>query len=147
MQSNKNDGEWHGVHRRMLAQASRNGYFVVLNRETGKDLLTAPFMDNNWSLGGIKRVVPFRIQRRNPSATALWPAPVRMARQIGLRRPTIHRSGSSSSMVHRIAASSTTPQKENRKATRAATTFLHFPACFRPSITELENQVAARHQQ
>src|SRR5579863_89469 len=45
------DGEWNGEHRKMLAQASRNGYFFVLDRQTGKNLVTAPFMMNNWSKG------------------------------------------------------------------------------------------------
>ena len=45
------DGEFKGEHRKMLAQASRNGYFFVLDRQTGKDLLTKAFMDDNWSEG------------------------------------------------------------------------------------------------
>jgi alcohol dehydrogenase (cytochrome c) len=45
------DADWHGQPRKMLAQASRNGYFFVLDRTTGKSLITAPFMDNNWSEG------------------------------------------------------------------------------------------------
>jgi alcohol dehydrogenase (cytochrome c) len=45
------DGMFNGEPRKMLAQASRNGYFFVLDRKTGKSLLTAPFMNNNWSSG------------------------------------------------------------------------------------------------
>ena len=30
----------------MLAQAARNGYFVVLDRTNGKNLLTAPFVED-----------------------------------------------------------------------------------------------------
>ena len=57
------DGEMHGERHKMLAQASRNGYFFVLvhmnksgltfvlDRATGKNLLTAPFMRNNWAKG------------------------------------------------------------------------------------------------
>lgn len=45
------DGDFKGQPREMLAQASRNGYFFVLDRKTGKDLLTAPFMADNWSEG------------------------------------------------------------------------------------------------
>jgi alcohol dehydrogenase (cytochrome c) len=33
----------------MLMQASRNGYFFVLDRTNGKDLLTAPFGPVNWA--------------------------------------------------------------------------------------------------
>src|ERR1044072_3227941 len=35
----------------MLMQASRNGYFFVLDRTTGKNLLTAPFATVNWAKG------------------------------------------------------------------------------------------------
>ncbi len=45
------DGEFHGSPRKMLMQASRNGYFFVLDRVTGKDLLTTTFGLVNWSLG------------------------------------------------------------------------------------------------
>lgn len=45
------DGEFNGKPRKMLAQASRNGYFFVLDRATGKSLLTAPFIDTNWASG------------------------------------------------------------------------------------------------
>ena len=43
------DGVFHGKQRRMLLQASRNGYYFVLDRETGKDLLTAPFVKTDWA--------------------------------------------------------------------------------------------------
>ena len=45
------DGDFHGEPRKMLMQASRNGYFFVLDRTNGKNLLTAPFGPANWSLG------------------------------------------------------------------------------------------------
>ena len=37
------DGVFKGVHRKMVMQASRNGYFFVLDRTNGQNLLTAPF--------------------------------------------------------------------------------------------------------
>ena len=43
------DGNFRGVRRKMLLQASRNGYFFVLDREMGKDLLTAPFVKTDWA--------------------------------------------------------------------------------------------------
>ncbi len=52
------DGDWKGEPRKMLAQASRNGYFFVLDRKTGKSLMTAPFMANNWSEGVDSRGPP-----------------------------------------------------------------------------------------
>ena len=45
------DADFHGSKRKLLAQASRNGYFFVLDRATGKNLLTAPFIDTNWASG------------------------------------------------------------------------------------------------
>jgi alcohol dehydrogenase (cytochrome c) len=43
------DAELDGVERKLLMQASRNGYFAVLDRETGKNLLTRPFARVNWA--------------------------------------------------------------------------------------------------
>jgi alcohol dehydrogenase (cytochrome c) len=45
------DGDFHGKPKQMLMQTSRNGYFFVLDRTNGKNLLTAPFGPVNWSLG------------------------------------------------------------------------------------------------
>ena len=43
------DGDFHGQLRKMLMQASRNGYFFVLDRTNGKNLLTVPFGPVNWA--------------------------------------------------------------------------------------------------
>lgn len=43
------DGEFNGQPRKMLMQTSRNGYFFVLDRTNGKNLLTAPFGPVNWA--------------------------------------------------------------------------------------------------
>ncbi|HEX3684088.1 MAG TPA: acido-empty-quinoprotein group A [Bryobacteraceae bacterium] len=46
------DGEFDGKPRKMLAQANRNGYFFLLDRVTGKNLLTAPMIKTmNWAKG------------------------------------------------------------------------------------------------
>jgi alcohol dehydrogenase (cytochrome c) len=45
------DAQFGGEPRKLLLQASRNGYYVVLDRETGENLLTTPFAAVNWSLG------------------------------------------------------------------------------------------------
>ncbi|HEY3706970.1 MAG TPA: acido-empty-quinoprotein group A [Terracidiphilus sp.] len=45
------DADFHGKPRKMLMQASRNGYFFVLDRITGKALLTVPFGPVNWTKG------------------------------------------------------------------------------------------------
>jgi alcohol dehydrogenase (cytochrome c) len=45
------DGVFHGQRRKMLMQTSRNGYFFVLDRTTGKSLLTVPYGPVNWAKG------------------------------------------------------------------------------------------------
>ena len=45
------DADFHGEPRKLLMQASRNGYFFVLDRTNGKSLLTVPFGPVNWTLG------------------------------------------------------------------------------------------------
>jgi len=45
------DAEFGGQKRKLLAQASRNGYFFLLDRETGEHLLTAPFVNMSWASG------------------------------------------------------------------------------------------------
>ncbi len=45
------DAPFAGRPRKLLAQASRNGYFFVLDRQTGEHLLTAPFVKTNWASG------------------------------------------------------------------------------------------------
>ena len=42
------DAEFNGKPRKLLAQASRNGYFFVLDRQTGENLLTSPFIKTDW---------------------------------------------------------------------------------------------------
>jgi alcohol dehydrogenase (cytochrome c) len=46
------DGEFNGRPRKLLAQASRNGYFFLLDRTNGEHLVTAPLIETlNWSKG------------------------------------------------------------------------------------------------
>jgi alcohol dehydrogenase (cytochrome c) len=45
------DGEIGGDRRRLLAQASRNGWFFVLDRATGKNVLSAEYVKTNWTKG------------------------------------------------------------------------------------------------
>jgi alcohol dehydrogenase (cytochrome c) len=43
------DAMFGGAERKLLLQASRNGYFFVLDRITGRSLLTTPFAAANWA--------------------------------------------------------------------------------------------------
>lgn len=45
------DAVFEGVERKLLLQASRNGYFFVLDRTNGENLVTAPFTTVNWAMG------------------------------------------------------------------------------------------------
>jgi alcohol dehydrogenase (cytochrome c) len=45
------DATFQGAPRKLLLQASRNGYYFVLDRTTGKNLLTTPFATVNWAKG------------------------------------------------------------------------------------------------
>jgi alcohol dehydrogenase (cytochrome c) len=45
------DANFKGRPRKLLAQASRNGYYFVLDRATGESLLSAEFGPQNWSAG------------------------------------------------------------------------------------------------
>ncbi|MGB8846872.1 MAG: PQQ-binding-like beta-propeller repeat protein, partial [Terracidiphilus sp.] len=45
------DGQIDGRPRRLLAQSSRNGYFFLLDRTNGKNIVSKPFIDINWSKG------------------------------------------------------------------------------------------------
>ncbi len=60
------DDEYHGVHRKLLAQASRNGYFFVLDRTTGEHILTAPFIATDWAKGIDSRGEPIPNPAKEP---------------------------------------------------------------------------------
>jgi alcohol dehydrogenase (cytochrome c) len=45
------DGTINGQPRKLIAQASRNGFFFVLDRATGKSVVTKEFVKTNWSKG------------------------------------------------------------------------------------------------
>ncbi len=61
------DDEYRGVHRKLVAQASRNGYFFVLDRTTGEHVLTAPFMGTNWAKGIDSRGEPIPSPEKEPT--------------------------------------------------------------------------------
>jgi len=61
------DAEFGGVKRKLIAQASRNGYFFVLDRINGKNLLTAPFIETNWAKGIDSKGQPIRDVRKDPA--------------------------------------------------------------------------------
>jgi len=69
------DAEFQGKPRKLLAQASRNGFFFVLDRATGEHLVTSAFIDETWSSGVDQRGRPLAKREATPSADGALVAP------------------------------------------------------------------------
>ena len=81
------DGEFNGRPRKLLAQASRNGHFFLLDRVTGEHLLTSKFIDSlNWTTGlnatgqpmhddGKDASVPGTLVSPDTNGATNWPPP------------------------------------------------------------------------
>jgi len=69
------DGLFRGHPRKMLMQTSRNGYFFVLDRTNGKNLLTAPFGPVNWASGIDKQGRPIPNPAKEPAPDGRLIAP------------------------------------------------------------------------
>lgn len=69
------DGEIGGEPRKLVAQASRNGWFFVLDRETGENLVTADFVGTNWTLGVTEdgRPIPNPAKEPQPDGALVTP--------------------------------------------------------------------------
>jgi len=61
------DADFKGKPRKLLAQASRNGFFFVLDRRNGEHLLTSAFIDQTWASGVDSRGRPIGKPEANPS--------------------------------------------------------------------------------
>ncbi len=61
------DAEFKGKPRKLLAQASRNSFFFVLDRTNGQHLVTAPFIDQTWASGVDSRGRPIAKPDAAPS--------------------------------------------------------------------------------
>ncbi|OLD80264.1 MAG: pyrrolo-quinoline quinone [Acidobacteria bacterium 13_1_20CM_58_21] len=69
------DGTFNGSPKKMVLQASRNGYFFVLDRTNGKSLLTSTFAVVNWSNGVDKHGRPIRNSAKDPARDGRLVAP------------------------------------------------------------------------
>ena len=69
------NGDFNGQPRKMLLQASRNGYFFVLDRTNGKSLLTKPFATVNWAKGIDELGRPIPDPAKEPSRDGVLIAP------------------------------------------------------------------------
>jgi alcohol dehydrogenase (cytochrome c) len=69
------DGMFDGVARRLLLQASRNGYFFALDRANGVNLRTFPFATVNWTTGVDKAGRPIPNPAKEPARDGRLIAP------------------------------------------------------------------------
>ncbi len=69
------DGTINGAPRKLLLQASRNGYYFVLDRTTGKSLVTTPFTTVNWAKGLDKDGRPVPDPAKEPARDGRLVAP------------------------------------------------------------------------
>jgi alcohol dehydrogenase (cytochrome c) len=69
------DASFNGAPRKLLMQASRNGYFFVLDRTNGRNLLTAPFATVNWAKGIDRDGHPIPDPTKEPSRDGVLIAP------------------------------------------------------------------------
>ncbi len=80
------DGEINGQKRKLVAQASRNGFFFVLDRATGKNVMTSGYANPNWAKGVDKNGSPIPNPEKEPqldgalvtpnqNGAANWPPP------------------------------------------------------------------------
>ena len=72
------DGTWNGQPRKMLVQGTRNGYFFVLDRTNGKNLLTKTLVDPEyvtWSSGVGPNGQPIPNPKKDPSIDGVLVGP------------------------------------------------------------------------
>jgi alcohol dehydrogenase (cytochrome c) len=69
------DAGFNGPPRKLLMQASRNGYFFVLDRTNGKNLLTTPFGPVNWAKGVDDKGQPIPNPDKEPARDGRLVAP------------------------------------------------------------------------
>jgi alcohol dehydrogenase (cytochrome c) len=72
------DGTWEGKPRKMLIQGTRNGYFFVLDRTNGKNLLTKTLVDPQyvtWSKGVAANGQPIPNPEKDPSVDGVLVGP------------------------------------------------------------------------
>ena len=91
------DADFNGQPRKMVMQASRNGYFFVLDRTNGKSLLTKPFAAVNWAKGidELGRPIPDPAKEPNRDGVLIAPNEA-VAPRISVPRASIRRPACSS---------------------------------------------------
>ena len=70
------DAEIDGKPRKLIAQANRNGYFFLLDRETGKNIVTYPYLETlNWSKGVDAQGSPIPNPEKEPQIAGVLVSP------------------------------------------------------------------------
>lgn len=80
------DGDINGQPHKLLAQASRNGWFFVLDRKTGKNFTSSEYVKTNWAKGVDSKGQPIPDPKKEPQkdgsltspnqgGAANWPPP------------------------------------------------------------------------
>jgi alcohol dehydrogenase (cytochrome c) len=60
------DGQIDGAPRKLLAQASRNGWFFLLDRTTGRNILSTEYVKTNWAKGVDAKGQPIPDPKKEP---------------------------------------------------------------------------------
>ncbi len=69
------DAPINGQPRKLVAQAARNGHFFVLDRITGKAIVSQPFIKTNWTLGYNAKGQPIPNPKKDPSLDGVLVTP------------------------------------------------------------------------
>jgi len=115
------DAEFKGKQRKLLAQASRNGFFFLLDRTNGQHLVTAPFIDQTWASGIDSRGRPIASQKLLRARTARSLSLDQTELAIGWRQVLILRPASFMSMPAESLASFTSQPQGSPKVGEAET--------------------------
>ena len=67
------DMDWQGKPRKLLLFANRNGFFYVLDRNTGEFLLGKPFVKVTWATGIDAQGKPIRTGHSTPAGELIYP--------------------------------------------------------------------------
>ena len=131
------DGSFNGAPAKLVMQASRNGYFYVLDRTTGRSLLTKPFATANWATGIDQDGRPIPNPAKEPARDGRLVAPDETTRtaSISSGRTTARTDGRAPITVcsgRAPCARSTTARARFAGATISAKA-RRAPACSRPN--------------
>ena len=69
------DREWEGKQRKLMMWANRNGFFYVLDRETGEFLMGEPFVRVTWASGFDENGRPIRVPGQTPTEEGVLVSP------------------------------------------------------------------------